>query len=135
MMRKLHHNACRCRHWQQKRACCKGLLGLPLPETLPIQESRAGRATPARYIALEVGAAGLQPMRVKRAAQGIETPDRSGHGMIDSIYLRGPNGDVIELRAKPAEREAMLHPRRHSARHSARDRLPRCAANKPATSA
>jgi catechol 2,3-dioxygenase-like lactoylglutathione lyase family enzyme len=45
MIRKLHHNADRCRDSERTRAFYEDFLGLPLVETLLIQQSKTGRAT------------------------------------------------------------------------------------------
>ena len=45
MIRKLHHNAYRCRDSEQTRAFYEGFLGLPLVSTLEIDETKSGRAT------------------------------------------------------------------------------------------
>lgn len=45
MIRKLHHNAYRCRDSEQTRAFYEDFLGLPLAETLEIRETKSGRAT------------------------------------------------------------------------------------------
>jgi len=45
MIRKLHHNAYRCRDSEQTRAFYEDFLGLPLAETLEIKETKSGRAT------------------------------------------------------------------------------------------
>ncbi len=45
MIRRLHHNAYRCRDSEQTRAFYEGFLGLPLAGTLEITESKSGRAT------------------------------------------------------------------------------------------
>jgi catechol 2,3-dioxygenase-like lactoylglutathione lyase family enzyme len=45
MIRKLHHNAYRCRDSEQTRAFYEGFLGLPLAGTLEIKETKSGRAT------------------------------------------------------------------------------------------
>ena len=45
MIRKLHHNAYRCRDSEQTRAYYEGFLGLPLAGTLEIDETKSGRAT------------------------------------------------------------------------------------------
>jgi catechol 2,3-dioxygenase-like lactoylglutathione lyase family enzyme len=52
------------------------------------------------HIALEVDQAALERMMAKGKAAGIETRGISDHGFIHSIYLRDPNGYVIELTAK-----------------------------------
>jgi catechol 2,3-dioxygenase-like lactoylglutathione lyase family enzyme len=45
MIRKLHHNAYRCRDSEQTRAFYEDFLGLPLVGTLEINETKTGRAT------------------------------------------------------------------------------------------
>ena len=45
MIRKLHHNAYRCRDSEQTRAFYEDFLGLPLAGTLEITETKSGRAT------------------------------------------------------------------------------------------
>jgi len=45
MIRKLHHNAYRCRDSEQTRAFYEDFLGLPLVGTLEITETKSGRAT------------------------------------------------------------------------------------------
>ena len=60
------------------------------------------------HIALEVAPEQLQPMLEKGRAAGIETRGISDHGFIDSIYLRDPNGYVIELTAKRSDHEAQI---------------------------
>lgn len=45
MIRKLHHNAYRCRNSEQTRSFYEGFLGLPLAGTLEINETKSGRAT------------------------------------------------------------------------------------------
>ena len=52
------------------------------------------------HIALEVSERDLEAMLAKGRAAGIETRGVSDHGFIDSIYLRDPNGYVVELTAK-----------------------------------
>jgi catechol 2,3-dioxygenase-like lactoylglutathione lyase family enzyme len=45
MIRKLHHNAYRCRDSEQTRAFYEDFLGLPLVNTLNLSETKTGRAT------------------------------------------------------------------------------------------
>jgi catechol 2,3-dioxygenase-like lactoylglutathione lyase family enzyme len=45
MIRKLHHNAYRCRDSEQTRRFYEEFLGLPLAGTLEINETKTGRAT------------------------------------------------------------------------------------------
>jgi catechol 2,3-dioxygenase-like lactoylglutathione lyase family enzyme len=78
------------------------------------------------HIALEVGAEVLQPMLVKGRERDIEVRGPSDHGMIDSIYLRDPNGYVIELCARRANHDVLMDP----ARNGAREKLQRWTAAK-----
>ncbi len=158
MIRKLHHNAYRCRDSEQTRAFYEDFLGLPLVGTLEIGQTKTGRATQVLHtffrlddgshlaffeapgmpfdfkpqhdfdlhIALEVDAAVLPDMLAKGKAQGIETRGVSDHGFIDSIYLRDPNGYVIELCARRDGHDAMMDP----ATNGARDALRRWTAGK-----
>lgn len=52
------------------------------------------------HIALEVERQVLDHMLQSGRAAGIETRGISDHGFIESIYLRDPNGYVIELTAR-----------------------------------
>ncbi len=45
MIRKLHHNAYRCRDSEETRAFYEDFLGLPLVNTLDLSETKTGRAT------------------------------------------------------------------------------------------
>ena len=49
MIRKLHHNAYRCRNSEETRAFYEGFLGMPLAETLEIRQTKTGRATDALH--------------------------------------------------------------------------------------
>ncbi|HEY8252000.1 MAG TPA: VOC family protein, partial [Burkholderiales bacterium] len=139
MIKKLHHNAYRCRDSEETRAFYEDFLGLKLACTLDIEETMTGRKTrtlhtfyemgdgsylaffeaPDRpfefkdqhdydlHIALEVEEPALAQMLAKGRAAGIETRGITDHGFIHSIYLRDPNGYVIELTAKtPGHAEA-----------------------------
>jgi len=64
------------------------------------------------HIALEVEPEVLERMMAKGKAHGIETRGVSDHGFIHSIYLRDPNGYVIELTAKTADEHEELDPAR-----------------------
>ena len=60
------------------------------------------------HIALEVDPAELAPTMEKARQAGIEVRGISDHGFIDSIYLRDPNGYVIELTAKRPGHDAAM---------------------------
>lgn len=52
------------------------------------------------HIALEVSAEALRAMPDKARAAGVEVRGPTDHGAVESIYLRDPNGYVIELCAR-----------------------------------
>jgi catechol 2,3-dioxygenase-like lactoylglutathione lyase family enzyme len=58
------------------------------------------------HIALEVEPAYLRTVMEKAAAAGKECRGIADHQFIDSIYLRDPNGYVIELTAKRPDHDA-----------------------------
>ena len=57
------------------------------------------------HIALEVSASVLTEMYEKAKKNNIETRGISDHGFISSIYLRDPNGYVVELAAKNTDNQ------------------------------
>jgi catechol 2,3-dioxygenase-like lactoylglutathione lyase family enzyme len=68
------------------------------------------------HLALDVESAVLHATIAKALAQGIETRGPSDHGFIDSIYLRDPNGYVVELCARRDGHDASMDPARNGAR-------------------
>lgn len=70
------------------------------------------------HIALEVDRSQLEPMMAKGRAAGIEVRGISDHHFIDSIYLRDPNGYVIELTAKRPNHEQAMNPAANHARRA-----------------
>ena len=68
------------------------------------------------HIALEVEASELAPMLGKAKAAGVEVRGVADHKFIDSIYLRDPNGYVIELTAKRPDHEEAMNPVTNNAR-------------------
>lgn len=68
------------------------------------------------HIALEIPHADIQPWLAKARAQGRDVRGPADHGMIDSIYLRDPNGYVIELTGKRPGHDAMMDPMQNRAR-------------------
>jgi catechol 2,3-dioxygenase-like lactoylglutathione lyase family enzyme len=68
------------------------------------------------HIAVEVDRASLEPMIAKAKAAGIEVRGIADHHMIDSIYLRDPNGYVIELTAKRPDHDEKMDPAKNQAR-------------------
>ena len=83
------------------------------------------------HAALEVDGPTLERMAARGRALGIETRGPADHGVIRSIYLRDPNGYVVELTARTAEHDAGMDPRRNNARAA----LDRWQAEKPARAA
>lgn len=70
------------------------------------------------HIALEVAQAQLEPMLAKGKALGIETRGISEHGFIRSIYLRDPDGYVVELTARTRNHDRLTEPALNGARHT-----------------
>jgi catechol 2,3-dioxygenase-like lactoylglutathione lyase family enzyme len=68
------------------------------------------------HVALEVDGLTLERMAARGRAEGIETRGPAEHGVIRSIYLRDPNGYVVELTAKTADHDALMNPRSNGAR-------------------
>lgn len=69
------------------------------------------------HIALEVPSYDdLAPALARARAAGIESRGIADHGMIDSIYLRDPNGYVIELTAKRPDHDERMDPATNGAR-------------------
>jgi catechol 2,3-dioxygenase-like lactoylglutathione lyase family enzyme len=64
------------------------------------------------HIALEVDRETLEDMFARGKAAGIETRGISDHGFVDSIYLRDPDGYVIELTTRTADDHEELDPSR-----------------------
>lgn len=60
------------------------------------------------HIALEVAPDDLHATFEKSRASGIDVRGPVDHGAIESIYLRDPNGYVIELCAKQPGRDSQL---------------------------
>ena len=83
------------------------------------------------HIALEVSYAELERMLEKGRKYGIETRGVSDHHFIHSVYLRDPNGYVIELTAKLDNHDQLTDPKTNDAR----GKLDRWQADKKAASA
>lgn len=67
------------------------------------------------HIALEVAHDALAAMLGKARAAGVEVRGIAEHRMIDSIYLRDPNGYVIELTAKRPDHDDHMDPAKNGA--------------------
>jgi len=68
------------------------------------------------HIALEVDAEVLPAMKARALGAGIEARGMSDHGFIHSIYLRDPNGYVVELCARVPDGAHAVDPTRNNAR-------------------
>jgi catechol 2,3-dioxygenase-like lactoylglutathione lyase family enzyme len=68
------------------------------------------------HIALEIPRGELAPMLAKAKAAGMEVRGIADHHMVDSIYLRDPNGYVIELTAKTEKHDELMDPARNGSR-------------------
>jgi catechol 2,3-dioxygenase-like lactoylglutathione lyase family enzyme len=68
------------------------------------------------HIALEVPFDALAAVMERAQAAGLECRGISDHRFIDSIYLRDPNGYVIELTAKRPDHDAHMDPVNNGAR-------------------
>jgi catechol 2,3-dioxygenase-like lactoylglutathione lyase family enzyme len=68
------------------------------------------------HIALEVAPSDIAPLLHKARAAGIEARGIADHDFIESIYLRDPNGYVIELTAKRPGRDEAMNPAVNGAR-------------------
>jgi catechol 2,3-dioxygenase-like lactoylglutathione lyase family enzyme len=68
------------------------------------------------HIALEVELSVLQPTLDKARAAGLEARGISDHEFIHSIYLRDPNGYVIELTARLPKHDTAMNPATNGAR-------------------
>lgn len=68
------------------------------------------------HIALEVAADDLDSMVQKSRGAGKEVRGPVDHGLVRSIYLRDPNGYVVELTAKAKGHDELMDPARNDAR-------------------
>lgn len=68
------------------------------------------------HVSLLVDEPALQTMMDRARARGVECRGIADHGFIRSIYLRDPNGYVVELLAKTDRHDIVLNPARNGAR-------------------
>lgn len=68
------------------------------------------------HVAMEVTPAKLDEILAKAKAAGMEARGPSDHGIIRSIYLRDPNGYVVELTAKTERHDREMDPAYNGAR-------------------
>lgn len=68
------------------------------------------------HVALEVDPAHLEEVRQKAQHHKMELRGVSDHGFIESIYLRDPNGYVVELTTKKPNHDAAVDPSSNDAK-------------------
>jgi catechol 2,3-dioxygenase-like lactoylglutathione lyase family enzyme len=68
------------------------------------------------HMALEVDPSELEPWKRKAEEAGMEVRGITDHECMHSIYLRDPNGYVVELTAKVPGHDAMMNPVLNGAR-------------------
>ena len=68
------------------------------------------------HVAMEVTPERLDATLAKARAAGMEARGPSDHGIIRSIYLRDPNGYVVELTAKTERHDREMNPATNNAR-------------------
>lgn len=61
------------------------------------------------HIALEADEAHVARVMETAKARGLEVRGPSDHGFIRSIYLRDPNGYIVELTVKAPNYDALMH--------------------------
>ncbi|HZE10890.1 MAG TPA: VOC family protein [Burkholderiales bacterium] len=143
MIKKLHHNAYRCRDSEETRKFYEEFLGLRLAGTLEIAETKSGRQTQAlhtfyelddgSYLAffevpdspfqfkqqhdydLHIALEVERPMLENKLSEG-KARGIADHKFINSIYFRDPNGYVIELTAKMPNHAKEMDPAKNGAR-------------------
>jgi catechol 2,3-dioxygenase-like lactoylglutathione lyase family enzyme len=68
------------------------------------------------HVAMETTPEDLQAVLARAKAAGMEARGPSDHGIMHSIYLRDPNGYVVELAAKTPSHDADMDPATNGAR-------------------
>ena len=68
------------------------------------------------HVAMEVTPERLEAVLAAARVKGMEARGPADHGIIRSIYLRDPNGYVVELTTKTPEHEAAFDTTRNGAR-------------------
>ena len=136
MIKRLHHNAYRCRDSEETRVFYEDFLGLKLVSAFEIGGGSglhtffamddgsclAFFEVPGKkfdfkrqddldlHIALDVGNDVFDAMLAKGKRNGIEVRGPVDHGFCRSIYFRDPNGYVIELTASTGVHQEMMDP-------------------------
>jgi catechol 2,3-dioxygenase-like lactoylglutathione lyase family enzyme len=136
MIKGLHHNAYRCRDSEETRGFYEDFLGLRFVSAFEIDEGRGLHSffemddgsclaffeVPGRpfdfkrqdtldlHIALGVEPDVFDRMLDKAQSEGIEVRWPVDHGFVRSIYMRDPNGYVVELTASTGVRQEIMDP-------------------------
>jgi catechol 2,3-dioxygenase-like lactoylglutathione lyase family enzyme len=136
MIKGLHHNAYRCRDSEETRGFYEDFLGLRLVSAFEIDEGRGLHSffemddasclaffeVPGKpfdfkrqdtldlHIALGVEPDVFDRMLDKARAEGIEVRGPVDHGFVRSIYMRDPNGYVVELTASTGVQQEIMDP-------------------------
>ncbi len=118
---RLHHNAYVTQDQEATRAFYEDLIGLPLVATWCETDELFGPAmpdTPFSHIALKVDAAEQDAVAERLAAAGYEEPVTFvlEHGYCRSLYVKDPNGLLLELTADHPDAEAINATRQTTAR-------------------
>lgn len=136
MIKGLHHNAYRCRDSEETRGFYEDFLGLRFVSAFEIDEGRGLHSffemddgsclaffeVPGRpfdfkrqdtldlHIALGVESDVFDDMLNKARAERIEVRGPVDHGFVRSIYMRDPNGYVVELTASTGVQQEIMDP-------------------------
>ena len=136
MIKGLHHNAYRCRDSEETRGFYEDFLGLRFVSAFEIDEGRGLHSffemddksclaffeVPGRpfdfkrqesldlHIALGVEPDVFDRMLEKARSEGVEVRGPVDHGFVRSIYMRDPNGYVVELTASTGVRQEIMDP-------------------------
>jgi catechol 2,3-dioxygenase-like lactoylglutathione lyase family enzyme len=136
MIKGLHHNAYRCRDSEETRGFYEDFLGLRFVSAFEIDEGRAMHSffemddgsclaffeVPGRpfdfkrqdsldlHIALGVESDVFDRMLNKARSEGIEVRGPVDHGFVQSIYMRDPNGYIVELTTSTGVQQELMDP-------------------------
>src|ERR1700741_2761108 len=136
MIKGLHHNAYRCRDSEETRGFYEVFLGLGFVSAFEIDEGRGLHSffemddgsclaffeVPGRpfdfkrqdtldlHIALGVEPDVFERMLGEAQSEGVEVRGPVDHGFVRSIYMRDPNGYVVELTASTGVRQEIMDP-------------------------
>jgi catechol 2,3-dioxygenase-like lactoylglutathione lyase family enzyme len=136
MIKGLHHNAYRCRDSEETRGFYEDFLGLRFVSAFEIDEGRGLHSffemddgsclaffeVPGRpfdfkrqdsldlHIALGVEPDVFDRMLDKARSEGVEVRGPVDHGFVRSIYMRDPNGYIVELTANTGVHQDIMDP-------------------------